>query len=255
MLSDDQLNHYSRLAKIDKVSIFREYLQWAFLLNFYRNEGLSKTYFKGGTCLRLIFGSGRFSEDLDFSSDLSANEIDTYISSSINELRHEFFGIAFKPVESVFGTSRKIQIQTDLMPFPTSIRLDFSNRHDVLDPEITTPKTDYPFSILTPISHLSLKEILSEKVRAIMNRRKGRDLYDLYYLLARNVKLDTEFIQKKLDFYKEKYSLNALAEIVSKWSPDELKHDLEPFLPVDVRRIIPDLPGMTSKLLRSTARG
>ena len=251
MLSDDQLNQYSRLAKIDRISVFREYLQLAFLLNFYRNEKLKHTYFKGGTCLRLVFGSGRFSEDLDFSSDLKPDEIDSHVATTINELSHEFSNISVKSIDSLAGISRKIQVQTQLTPFPTTIKLDFSDRDQILDPEISTPKTDYPFSILTPIPHLSLKEILAEKVRAIMSRDKGRDLYDLYYLLARKVEFDPKFIQKKLDFFKEKYSFNDLVRIISKWNRTELKNDLGPFLPADVRKIIPDLPEITTKLLHS----
>jgi predicted nucleotidyltransferase component of viral defense system len=251
MLSDNQLNQYSRLVKIDKVTVFREYLQLAFLLNFYRNEKLKHTYFKGGSCLRLIFGSGRFSEDLDFSSNLKTEEINSRIAAAVKELSHEFSSISVKPIDSLAGISRKIQVQTQLAPFPTTIKLDFSDRDQILDPEISTPKTDYPFSILTPIPHLSLKEILAEKVRSIMSRNKGRDLYDLYYLLARKVDFDPEFIQKKLDFYKETYSIDKLIKVISEWDRAELKNDLGPFLPADVRKIIPVLPDITVKLLRS----
>lgn len=251
MLSNDQLNQYSRLFRIDKLSIFREYLQAAFLLLFYRNEKLKNTYFKGGTCLRIMFGSGRFSEDLDFSTDLHAQEIDNHITNTLINLRHEFPNITVKTLETLAGLSRKIQIQTPLSPYPTGIKLDFSDRDQVLDPVISTPKTDYPFSILTPIPHLSMKEILAEKVRAILKRKKGRDLYDLYFLLARNVDFDSSFIQRKLDFYQEKYTFEDLVKSIGEWDQRDLKNDLGPFLPTDVRVIVSKLPDMTIKLLRS----
>ena len=43
------------------------------------------------------------------------------------------------------------------------------------------------------------KEIMSEKIRALMTRTKARDLYDIYFLVRKNVKLDTQLVAKKLE--------------------------------------------------------
>ena len=48
-------------------NLLREYLQHLFLTSFYKRAGSENFLFKGGTALKLIFGSPRFSEDLDFS--------------------------------------------------------------------------------------------------------------------------------------------------------------------------------------------
>lgn len=48
------------------LNVWREYLQHQFLANFYRNEAAAAIHFKGGTALRIIHRSPRFSEDLDF---------------------------------------------------------------------------------------------------------------------------------------------------------------------------------------------
>lgn len=48
--------------------MWREYFQHLFLSYFYRQEQTDKMYFKGGTALRFLYKSPRFSEDLDFSS-------------------------------------------------------------------------------------------------------------------------------------------------------------------------------------------
>src|SRR4030042_4590178 len=48
-------------------NIVREYFQNLFLSQLYKIEGAENILFKGGTALKIIYGSPRFSEDLDFS--------------------------------------------------------------------------------------------------------------------------------------------------------------------------------------------
>ena len=47
-------------------NIVREYFQHLFLSQLYRMEKADSLLFKGGTALKIIYGSPRFSEDLDF---------------------------------------------------------------------------------------------------------------------------------------------------------------------------------------------
>src|SRR5690606_1319986 len=46
--------------------LLREYLQYRILQIIYRTEQSRQLVFIGGTCLRLVHGNQRFSEDLDF---------------------------------------------------------------------------------------------------------------------------------------------------------------------------------------------
>src|SRR3990172_452987 len=48
-------------------NVVREYFQHLFLSQLYKLERADNLLFKGGTALRVIYGSPRFSEDLDFS--------------------------------------------------------------------------------------------------------------------------------------------------------------------------------------------
>ena len=48
-------------------NIVREYFQHMFLSELYKLPGADQLLFKGGTALRVIYDSPRFSEDLDFS--------------------------------------------------------------------------------------------------------------------------------------------------------------------------------------------
>lgn len=65
--------------------------------------------------------------------------------------------------------------------------------------KIDFPQYDIPMKNL---SGMNLDEVGGEKVRAILTREKGRDLFDLYYLINRKkIKLDIGLINRKLAYY------------------------------------------------------
>ena len=67
MITKKQIEDLSKHFQIDEFTIMREYLQILFLTYLYGEKEADKIFFKGGTAIRLLFGSTRFSEDLDFS--------------------------------------------------------------------------------------------------------------------------------------------------------------------------------------------
>src|SRR3989338_10452000 len=61
-------------------NIVREYFQHVFLSELYKLPNAEKLLFKGGTALRIVYGSQRFSEDLDFSLfGVAQNEIKSFV--------------------------------------------------------------------------------------------------------------------------------------------------------------------------------
>jgi len=84
------LKELATIFKIDEYSIFREYLQLLFLSYLYQEKKANKLFFKGGTALRLIFGSPRFSEDLDFSTTYSDSEITKLLKNIEAKIAKEF---------------------------------------------------------------------------------------------------------------------------------------------------------------------
>ena len=81
-----------KIALKNRVSLFtqeRDYVQAVYLSLLY-----SKTIgliFKGGTCLRIAYSSQRYSEDLDFNSNLDEDEAYKTLETAVKEL--EYFGI------------------------------------------------------------------------------------------------------------------------------------------------------------------
>ena len=83
------------------------------------------------------------------------------------------------------------------------IYVEVSGREKVLLPgiplKIDFPQYDIPVKTL---SGMNLDEVGSEKVRAILTSEKGRDIFDLYYLIHnKEIKFNVELVNGKLAFY------------------------------------------------------
>jgi len=250
MIDPITLRALSKKFEIDSFTLLREYLQVKFLDEFYKERTLKNTYFKGGTCMRLIFGSSRYSEDLDFTTYETKEKIRGILEKSLKNLSVEFPGISIKDVKTLQGFSFKVYLSTEISNQPLTVRLDFSKRESVIEPMVSPIETSLPIIATIVVNHLSQREILAEKIRAIMKREKGRDLFDLWFLLSKGATLDEEFVGKKLEYYKERFNLGKLIEKITKWEEDNLDNDLRRFLPISERKIIPELKRLILSKLR-----
>lgn len=241
MIDSIALKQTADKSEIDIFTILREYLQIHFLDKFYKNNLLKKTYFKGGTAIRLIFGSSRFSEDLDFTTSHDRRTLRKIIETTVKILEDEFPDISTREVKTLQGYSSKLIFPTDFSKQALTVRLDFSMRENVLEPQVSPIETGLPIIPLALVEHLSKREILAEKVRALLTRKKGRDLFDFWYLLSKNVKLDTSLIKEKFKIHKSEYSLEKLKKAIGSWDEKDIDQDLRKFLPVSQRRITSEL--------------
>lgn len=236
--------------EIDPYTIVREYVQIRFLDVFFRVVKPKTFFFKGGTAIRLAFGSDRFSEDLDFTVTPGINNPIEHANKAVASLRTEISDISIKPLKTIAGQSAKISLRSFASHQPLTIKLDFSLREHVLAPLLAAIKTSLPVAGTPLVDTISKEEILAEKIRAIMNRKKGRDIYDLWYLLHTGTPATKTFIEKKLAFYHETFRPKALFDAIASWGEKELYQDIAKFLPKSQRRIIAELPRFTRDLLQ-----
>jgi len=242
MISETQLEELSRYFKIDKFTIFREYLQVLFLNYFYREKMAEKIYFKGGTCLHLFYNSPRFSEDLDFSTTLSSKKIKELLKKTIKILKIEIPELSLNFVyQSKKSLRFKIKYQGKLFKYPLTIRLDFSFEKIFLEPNILSLKTKFPIAFFSLIACEKEEEILAEKIRAFLWRKKGRDIFDLWYLLDKGVLINKELLKKKLKMVNLKFDKDNLLKKIKKYPEKKIYLDLAKFLPLNYRKIIPEL--------------
>ena len=79
------------------------------------------------------------------------------------------------------------------------------------------------------VVHLSWEEILAEKIRAVLTRAKGRDLFDFWFLLSKNIEIDEKNGQYKMKFYDKKFDYNELRKKIENFDEKEIFLDLNKF--------------------------
>mgnify|MGYP003564919795 FL=1 len=163
--------------------------------------------FKGGTCLKkCFFETFRFSEDLDFTLTNSNHLDPTFLQSvfsQISEWVYEHSGIEMpESLQSfeVLTNSRghligqgKIAYQGPISPKPLPrIKIDLVATEKITSTPIRAsvfhPYSDQPQGGIHVLSY-AYEEIFAEKVRALIDRTRPRDLYDVVCLFINSPKL------------------------------------------------------------------
>jgi predicted nucleotidyltransferase component of viral defense system len=209
VISLEQLKELARKSGLTVYQQEKDYFLKLFLYSYFKRY--EDAIFKGGTCIRYLFGFDRFSEDLDFNLNISPEKFKTQTRKTIKELesigiesyfiKEEQFEDAYTCEVGFNGPLYRGTAQTR-----NKIRIDAGKRIGTLkEPEWRLIPSEYPetreqFLVLM----MNEEEMLAEKVIALMERRKGRDLYDVWFLLEKGVQFDEELFYKKgasrLDF-------------------------------------------------------
>ena len=237
---------YSENVRVFKRNILREYLQYKILEIIFDSKEGSKISFMGGTAIRVIHSSGRFSEDLDFDnrgiSKENFLELAEKVKKSLElegykvELRNSTDGvfrsyIKIKEVLYKYGLSQhpaeKLTIQLDMEP------QDFEYNPD--------KKIINKFDIFIRSNIVPPDILLAQKITAIFTRPRamGRDFYDTVFLLGQT-KPNISYLKDKLgidDYWELK---KKLIQKSKKLDFKKLAEDIELFLinPGDKKRVL-----------------
>ena len=219
MLTQAQTQKFALEQQTVVDNILKEHYQ-LFMLDILFNAPFeSRLVFKGGTALRLAYGSVRFSEDLDFSllDEVAFSDFD----QAIKKIEKVIPGSVIKDIhEKYFNLYARVVINVEYRPIPIGIRVEV-NKH-TRDFEHSVALIKSPFNNLEVIGRVySLESILKDKIRIIENqeRREPRDLFDAWYI---SQKLGRELVIK--DEYK--------------YDQKELMDSLNHFLPKNQRKVI-----------------
>ena len=252
MISQNQITELSKRLAIDEFTITKEYLQVVFLGILYSTKESQKIYFKGGTAIRLLMQSERFSEDLDFTAELTTKELDKITNNTVKKMNLTIPGVLIKKTqENKLSYTAILNYQPEDAKYPMTIHLDFSLREKPETIKETVLETDFPVAPQPIIVHLDWTEVLAEKIRAFLYRDKGRDIYDLWFLLSKGVVLDWAMVNRKMKFYNMEASSDIILEKIKKFDDKKLLQDLNKFLPVYDRGLISQLKNMATEQLIS----
>lgn len=217
--------------------VIREYFQHIFLAKFYSLPGAEQMLFKGGTALRIVYGSPRYSEDLDFTfagnvRDIKKTVEDLFVKT-LTEI--ERTGTAVEIGQKLGRTSGGYFGVATFHAFEyksVSVEINVSARGAArVGREVETIVSDFvpPYTLV----HMAQHDLVEEKIfGALCERKKLRDFYDFYFIMRKNM-LTTE--QKK--------RLVPLQKKITAWVQEmNFKQELVAFLPTDQRNIIRDFP-------------
>ncbi|MDR1990010.1 MAG: nucleotidyl transferase AbiEii/AbiGii toxin family protein [Acidobacteriaceae bacterium] len=232
---------------------------------------------KGGTCVKkCFFETYRFSEDLDFTLLPTAGYTEVQIAESLRTLARrteEISGIRFhpghftvKPRRDKFGRMTfegRLGYQGPLArsTWPR-ILFDITQHEPVLTTTVRRGVLHpYPDTLPpdTGIVTYSFEELLAEKTRALYERTRPRDLYDVVYILDNLTKpLDRTLVKR---VFEQKCTFKAFTpptangiiarvknaeELRADWN-DMLAHQLPYIAPIDgaIQRLGPALAWLT----------
>lgn len=156
--------------------------------------------FKGGTCLKKCYiETYRFSEDLDFtvlpSGPFRPEDVEPLLTEVLARV-HEASGIEFSARTPVLRL-RPDQLSTEGRVYyigprgtrdPARVKLDVSSDEKVVRPPVLREIAhSYPDGPLRGrVRCYSFEEVFAEKIRAMGQRARPRDLYDIINLFRRN---------------------------------------------------------------------
>ncbi|MDP2856071.1 MAG: nucleotidyl transferase AbiEii/AbiGii toxin family protein [bacterium] len=238
MLSLENLKEFTNKSQTRLENIIREYIQHLFLSSLYKIKGSEKLLFKGGTALKIIYGSPRFSEDLDFDGQniYQSKVIDDLFIETISEIEKTGIEISFKEAKKTTGGYLGI-ISYRLYDISKEMKFEISLRSGKTDYEMTTIVSEYlpPYSII----HSPAKKIVNGKIEALLNRGKPRDYYDIYFILRHQ---ELRRVINKNQLKKIEQNLNKI-EV-------NFKKELSVLLPVSHQMILKDFKKILTREIK-----
>lgn len=227
MLSQSTIKELSVKWQTNTLNVVREYVQHLFLSYLYQFNQSEHLAFKGGTALRILYRSPRFSEDLDFTGSLKPYHLKTLLTQTTEKVSQEI--ASFEPIESKPTSGGYLALyRCDVNGEKIGIELNISLRHKA--------RTE-PLLVTTPLipsyqcMSLPVNELVREKCEALLYRKKPRDYYDLYFLLRERLGMEVIIPLK-----------GKLTKAIAVLDPKKAATELKLFLPISHHRVISNLP-------------
>ena len=264
MISKPEIIRVAGQLNLNPHIVEKDYALGWLLAGIFANEKIADSWvFKGGTCLKkCFFETYRFSEDLDFTLRDESHLDETFLSEvfgEIGEWVYEQCGVempADRQNFDIYDNSRgqkncqgKISYRGPVSPTTGGwprIKLDLTaDERIVLSPvhvPIFHPYSDAPDGDIT-VQTYAYEEAFGEKVRALAERTRPRDLYDVINLY-RNIDARPA-ASVLLDVLRQKCEFKGIA-VPKAADLDPFKDELEAGWESMLRHQLPALPPVES---------
>ena len=186
MLDNNTIIQLAAKIQTSEENIQREYFQHLFLSRLYKEKNAENVYFKGGTALHLIYGDPRFSEDLDFDTEIrSIRTIEDMVIGTLTAFEQE--GIATDLHEAkttIGGYLAVVDFRADGRTIPIQLEISLREGKKKEGSAAVVSSEFFPAYNLVQLSH---ELLIQGKMHALLERHKPRDFYDFYFLLRANL--------------------------------------------------------------------
>ena len=243
MISPDFIKKSAVLKQTTEINILREYLQHLFLSFFYQEKDSDQILFKGGTALKFVYGSPRFSEDLDFSAKiLKPSKIEKILTEALLKIERENVKVELNEAKTTSGGYLAIY-RGSFLEQEISIQLEISLRKEAGAGEAALINQDFipPYTLM----HLAEKKLTAEKLKALLTRAKFRDWYDLYFILRKGLEIDFKIFN---------FGKKALGEKLLKKTRNlkerEILRELKVLLPVSHRPVLKNFKAVLEREIK-----
>jgi predicted nucleotidyltransferase component of viral defense system len=192
MLRLEQVKEYfgPDAGRLTPKGMLVEYAQYELLDSLYKLPGSEQLSFIGGTAIRIVHGSRRFSEDLDFDNfGLTDARFRGLIDKAGGEMALKGFDLEKRYVKRGGTNHCYLRFRGLLQEHGISghraekllVSVDADRKERLFTPETVTLNR---FGVFRQINADPAPVLLSQKLLAILQRRraKGRDFYDASFL-------------------------------------------------------------------------
>jgi hypothetical protein len=209
-----RFEQYAPANDAEQENMLKETMQHYILASLSKHGLFSEAIFHGGTCLRIVNGMARFSEDLDFLLRTPNERFlwQKYLAHVQRDCAGE--GIEFESVDrtACVAAVRKAFLKTDSIGSLLTLQLPFGRHRarkirvklevDTDPPAGSSVETAYlMFPRPEPLTVQTLESGFALKLHALLCRTyvKGRDWYDFLWYVARKIHPDLPLLANALE--------------------------------------------------------
>jgi predicted nucleotidyltransferase component of viral defense system len=238
--------NYPENMQVFERLLLKEYLQCKILSIIFGSEYGNKLCFLGGTAIRLVYDSIRFSEDIDFDNfGLKEEDFEGLIKLIKRKMELEGYEVEFR---NVYKGAYRCYLRFPRLLF--KMGLSGYEEEKVLI-QIDTVKRSYKydferyllnkFDVFTQINIVPKDILLSKKIAAALERKtlKGRDFFDIVFLFSL-AEPDYEYLENKCSIKDLTDVKTRLLKVLDGVDMKMLAKDVQPFLfkPEEISRVI-----------------
>ena len=248
---------YAPANAIEQENVLQEILQQYILAGLSRAGIFRKAAFQGGTCLRLLYGMNRFSEDLDFALKQADSLFrwQPYLESVQKDCAQEGILLEVQDKSRAELAVQKAFLKSDSIGRDLMLDLPFERLRSQkirIKLEIDTQPPAgasfinrfITFPVTLPITTQTLESDFALKLHALLCRPyvKGRDWYDFLWYSARGTRPDLILLQNAFQQYgpwagkpiqvTPSWLKNKMVEVITGIDWTIVKTDVQRFLPM-----------------------